>query len=45
MGTGEIDRRYDEGTAADYTEDAYIPRSQDHYGLEEAEACQDAEGY
>jgi hypothetical protein len=39
MGTGDFNRRYDERTAANYTANAYIPGSESHYGLEEAEAC------
>jgi len=37
-------RRYSRATA-NHTEDAHTSGSQDCYGLEEAEACEDAEGH
>ena len=40
-----LNTRYHQRTTADYTKDTYASRSQGRYGLEEAEAGQDAKGY
>lgn len=45
MGAGGLYKRRHSRATPNHTEDAHTLGSQDHYGLEEAEACKDAEGH